>query len=157
MFVREMICDERGQMAVELAVLMPVIVVVALVVYNLGRFVCVCAAFDRISLDAVLAQGVSPQGSQTQLAAVDAVRNSIVESLDAGGTCNVDVRAEKLGKSGLAGELSMRAHLTRFTCTLTFKPWPSSFVLAGVAYDAPIALHHTRSLVVDRYSPGVVM
>lgn len=155
--MRGIMADNRGQMAVELAVLMPVVVVVALVVYNLGRFTSLCASFDRISMDAVLSQGVAPSGSQTHLVAIDSVRSRIIESLDAGDSCDVDVSADRLGGDGLAGDLSVLPRLTRFTCTLTYRPWPSSFVLAGVEYDAPIALRHSRSLVVDRFSPGVVM
>lgn len=148
---------ERGQMAVELAVLMPVVVVVCLVVYNLGRFTALCAAFDRISLDAVLSQGVAPAGSQTQMVAVDEVQSCIIESLGEKTTCDVEVSADRMGGSGTSGSLSVLPRLTKFTCTLTYRPWSSSFVLAGVVYDAPLALHHSRSLVVDRYSPGVVM
>lgn len=148
---------ECGQMAVELAVLMPVVVVVSLVVYNLGRFVSLCAAFDRISLDAVLSQGVAPSGSQTQMVAVEEVRSCILESLGEGEACDVEVSASRMEGSGMSGSLSVLPHLTKFTCTLTYRPWPSAFVLAGVVYDAPLALHHSRSLVVDRYSPGVVM
>jgi len=36
-------------MTVELAVLTPVVIVVALVAYNLMRFVGACAAFDRVA------------------------------------------------------------------------------------------------------------
>ena len=43
--------SQSGQMTVELAVLVPVVIMVALVVVNLMEFVDACAAFDRLSLD----------------------------------------------------------------------------------------------------------
>ena len=46
---------QSGQMTVELAVLVPVVIVVALIVANLMEFVDACAAFDRLSLDEVIA------------------------------------------------------------------------------------------------------
>ena len=48
---------QSGQMTVELAVLVPVVIVVALIVANLMEFVDACAAFDRLSLDEVIAEG----------------------------------------------------------------------------------------------------
>ncbi len=138
--------DESGQMAVELAALIPVVVVVALVVFNLGRFVVLCASFDRVALRAVAMEGVAPSGEQSTLASVDEVRGAIVRDLGTS-SCDVEVYAED------AGALA----LTRYRCVLAYRPWPSSFVLAGVLYDAPLVLTHERSLVVDRFRPGVVI
>ena len=149
--------SESGQMAVELAVLMPVIVVVALVVYNLARFVGYCATFDRVSFDSVLTQGVSPAGEQSELVAREAVRDAIERSLDASDACEVEVVAEPARRVGDRASLTVSPLLTRFRCTLAFRPWPRSFAIAGVAFDMPIALRHERTLVVDRFRPGVVV
>ena len=154
---RGRLCSESGQMAVELAVLMPVIVVVALVVYNLARFVGYCATFDRVSLDAVLTQGVSPAGEQSEFVAREAVRDAIARSLEAHETCEVEVAAEPARRTEGAASLTVSPLLTRFRCTLLFRPWPRSFALAGVAFDMPFALRHERTLVVDRFRPGVVV
>ena len=62
-----------GQMVVELAVLVPVVLVVALVGVNLMEFMALCARFDRACLDAVVSHGVSPAGEQSQVGAVDEV------------------------------------------------------------------------------------
>ena len=147
---------ESGQMAVELAVLMPVIIVVSLTVYNLARFVALSATFDRVSLDTVLSQGVSPAGGSGGLPAIGEVRRCIVNALDAPQTCDVEVRAQRLGP-GATGHLTTSPLLTRFTCTLVYRPWPSSFVIAGVPYRSPLVLRHERALVVDCYRSGVVM
>lgn len=146
-----------GQMAVELAVLMPVIIVVALVVYNLARFVSLCATFDRVSMDAVLCGGVAPSGTQTVVHGVEEVRQALALAMGSPDACEVDVRAEQVGAGGGSAVLSLAPALTSYTCTLMVRPWPSAFVLAGTRYDAPLVLRHERTLVVDRYRPGVVM
>ena len=111
---------QSGQMTVELAILVPVVIAVALVVANLMEFVDACAAFDRLSLDEVIAEGVSPAGEQSVAASVAAVE-------------------------------------TRYTCTMVFRPWPRELRLPGITYVAPLELRHERTLVIDRYRPGVVV
>ena len=73
--------NQSGQMTVELAVLVPVVIVVALVVVNLMEFVDACAAFDRLSLDEVIAEGVSPAGEQNMPASVAAVEDALRAAL----------------------------------------------------------------------------
>ena len=48
--------NKDGQMTVELAVLIPVVVVVALIAINLMEFIDACAAFDVLSSDTVILQ-----------------------------------------------------------------------------------------------------
>lgn len=149
---------ERGQMAVELAVVLPVCIVVALVAFNLCRFVEACATFDRVAPDAVIALGVSPAGEQSALSAAGQVRSAIQSALDMS-SCEVSVQVfgapQEVAGSGLG--FSVSPLLTTFTCTLRYRPWPGSFVMAGVVFSPPVALTHTRTLVVDRFRPGVVV
>ncbi len=159
--MREGLCRsraERGQMAVELAVVLPVCIVVALVAFNLCRFIEACATFDRVAPDAVIAQGVSPAGEQSALSAAGQVRSSIQSALDMS-SCEVSVQVSgaSQGAARSAVGFSVSPLLTTFTCTLRYRPWPGSFVMAGVVFTPPIALTHTRTLVVDRFRPGVVV
>lgn len=150
---------ESGQMAVELAVLIPVVIVVALTAYNLMRFIELSALFDRVALDAVISQGVAPSGTQSELASADAVRSCIEEALGSE-RAEVVVSTRSAGSAqGGGGRISFPISplLTEYTCTLRYRPWPGSFVLAGMRYESPLVLMHTRTLVVDRYRPGVVV
>lgn len=149
---------QRGQMAVELAVMIPVIVVVGLIVFNLCRFVEVCAAFDRIAPDAVISHGVSPAGEQSALSSAGSVQ-SCIESALASSNCDVSVSVSGAEPVAVGRGLTFPVSplLTTFTCTLQYHPWPGSFVIAGVAFSPPVTLNHTRTLVVDRYRPGVVV
>ena len=150
--------SESGQMTVELAVLVPVVIVVGLTVFNLMQFIEACAVFDHVALDAVISQGVSPSGEQVESVAIAQVCSCIEDALGSD-RCTVNVEARDVSAAlhdaqGLVFPVSPL--LTDFVCTLKFRPWPSSFVIAGVAYESPIALTHTRSFVVDRFRPGVV-
>lgn len=146
--------ERAGQMAVELAVLVPAIVVVALLGFNLARFTELCARFDRVSLDAVMSQGVSPSGSPERLAGVDDVREAI-ESAMGTSACEIEVSVED-GSGGGDALFDLAAGTTRFVCTMGYRPWPSSVGIAGVGYEMPAFLRHERSVVVDRFRAGVV-
>lgn len=148
---------QSGQMTVELAVLVPVVIVVALIVANLMEFVDACAAFDRLSLDEVIAEGVSPAGEQNVTASVAAVEDALRAALGREGSCDVEVRAERVSAGEGVGLLSVAPLLTRYTCTLVFRPWPRELRLPGITYSAPLELRHERTLVIDRYRPGVVV
>ena len=141
--------DHSGQMAVELALLMPVVIVMSLVLYNLLRFVCICGVFDRVAPNAVLSQGVCASRARAGVFAVDEVRRRIEDALDERSSCSVEVEAVRVGHASVGSPLSVGPLPVCYTCTLEYRPWPASFVLAGVAYDAPAGLRHQRTLVVD--------
>ena len=151
------LASREGQMTVELAVITPVVIVVALVVLNLMGFVEACAAFDQVALDAVVAQGVAPSGEQSEGRAASEVCSAIEELLGREGRCEVEVRAEAVGMGASSSGLVMSPLLTRYVCTLTYRPWPRLLRMPGVTYEAPLALRHECELVVDRFRPGVVM
>ncbi|MDJ1121800.1 hypothetical protein QJ043_06930 [Olsenella sp. YH-ols2217] len=145
--------EERGQAVVELAALLPVVLVVALVAINLGRFLELSARFDRVSLDAALAHGAAPAGEQDAQSACEQAREAIVQALDAD-DAEVEVRAERLDpvEDGLLAFVPGRV---RFVCTLRYRPRPQGFSVAGVPLGAPVALEHTREVVVDVGSVGL--
>ena len=147
--------ESSGQMAVELAVLIPVIVVCALVVVNVMRYAELCARFDRVAPDAVLAHGVSPSGATSSLAGVDEVRSAIERGMSPM-VCEVEVSVEDLMEGASGAFLDLSAGTTRFTCTLLFRPWPSSVSIAGVGYQVPASIKHEREIVVDRYRAAII-
>lgn len=150
---------EAGQMAVELAVLLPIVIVMVLTVYNLMRFVELSALFDRVAADAVISQGVAPAGTQSEWAAAAKVRSCIEEAL---GSSSVDVLVTTQSACSSTPHdarviFPLSPLLTRYTCTLRYRPWPGSVYLGGAVYRSPFVLTHDCTLVVDRYRPGVVV
>ncbi len=104
-----------GQMAVELAVLLPVVIVVALIDYNLMRFVGACAAFDHVASEQIVAQGVSPKGDARE-PAVDEIRAQIEQALQMK-SCEVEVTAERMVASPWA---IRRPNVSNITASDTF-------------------------------------
>ncbi len=154
---RACLAGASGQMCVEAAIVLPVVLVCALIVYNLMLFIDVCAAFDRISLNAVVTQGVAPSGEQGIAASVRAVEEAIASSLGREANCEVEVTAQKLDEPASNSAFVISPFLTRFTCTLRFRPWPRLMRMPGITLEAPLCLVHERTLVVDRFRPGVVV
>lgn len=156
--VTRILYGQSGQMSVELAVMVPVTIVVSLIAFNLCRFMEACAVFDRVAPDAVISQGVSPTGEQSSLSSASQVASCIERAL-ASSHCSVSVDVRGADPVRLGGGLTfpLSPLLTTYVCTLHYHPWPGSFVIAGVPFSPPIALTHVRTLVVDRYRPGVVV
>ena len=69
----------------------------------------------------------------------------------------VRVSAERLDDGGGGASFEISPFLTRYTCSMTFAPWPRELRLPGVSLEAPTVLSHSRELVVDRFRPGVVI
>ncbi|MGI6755984.1 MAG: hypothetical protein ACOX4F_08255 [Atopobiaceae bacterium] len=148
---------QSGQMSVELAALIPVVIVVALIVYNLGSYVQLCSEFDRVAYNAVVFKGVSAQGEQSLMRTTAEVQETLEESFAQPRSCEVKVVSENISPGDYGSTFVISPFLTRYTCTFSYRVWPSSFVLAGVAFSSPFELTHSRSLVVDRYRAGVVI
>ena len=55
---------EKGQMTVELAVAMPVLIVVAVIAANALTFFAECAVFDRVAHEAVRVHAAAPAYGQ---------------------------------------------------------------------------------------------
>ena len=125
------LAEDEGQMVVEMAVVTPVILVVAL--------------------------AVAPAGEATDAGQGRAMAAGLEESMAGIRGVEGSVRAESAWES--AGEgvgFSFAPHLTRYVCTMTYSPWPAGFSVAGVGAGVPFALEHERVFVVDRYRSGVL-
>ena len=150
--------SQSGQMTVELATLIPVIVVVALIGYNVVRFAQACPLFDRVAREAVVSFGVSPPGEQSSANAAQEVRGAIRTNL-ASDSSEVEVSSQLVrGETGGDGRtFAVSPLLTTYTCVLRYRPWPLSLSIGGVEGGVPAYLTHERTLTVDRFRPGVVV
>lgn len=151
--------DERAQATVEMAVVAPVLIVLALIVYNLMVFVAATARFDRVAPDIVLACGVAPSGEGEEGSAGDAaeVRERLEEAM-AGYELEIEVGVSE-GEGGANDDslLALAGALMTYTCTMSYRPWPSGFSVAGVEMGAPARLRHERAVTIDPWRPGVVL
>ena len=155
---RSLAREERAQATVEMAVVVPVLLVLALIVYNIMLFVAATARFDRIAPDIVAAHAVSPSG-ESNGPADDGV--GVIESQIEGAMAGYDVEIEVTCTEGGASSgddlLTLIGGLRTYRCSMRMRPWPSSLSIAGVDLGAPVALAHHRDVTVDPWRPGVVM
>ena len=154
----------RGQMVVELAVCIPVILAFVGVSLSVLGYLNVCARFDRIAADAVRSQATSPGYGQegTALSASrvrEVIDSSFQGSSGSGFDCDIAVSVVSVGFGGEhAGSetglnFSMLSRLDRYDCTITYHPWPFSRIVFLQFFE----LTHTRSYTVDCFNPGVLL
>lgn len=148
--------NDEGQMVVEMAVVAPVMIVVAVVVLNLMWFLEAAARFDRVALDEVLALAVSPAGEYAAQGGEREVENAIRDAMGSLRGVEVDVRTAYAWEVSEGFGFSFAPHLTRYVCTMRYTPWPQGLQVAGIDAGVPFELVHERSIVVDCYRPGVV-
>ena len=143
---RSRLRGDRGQMTIELAVAMPVLIIVAVVAVNAVTFFGECAVFDRVVHEAVRVHAASPaygQGADQSCALVEqAVREAIDEP-------NIDVSVG-CGAIGL--------DFVQFTATLEYHPTLFGLGLRSEVFGVSLpTLSHATSYTVDVYKPGVVV
>lgn len=150
--------EECAQATVEMAVVAPVLLVLALIVYNVMLFVAATARFDRVAPDIVIAQAVSPSSSEEVLSrdATAEIREQL-ETAMTGYDVEVEVACIEGGSTSDDALLSLVGGLRTYRCTLRMVPWPGAWSIAGVNLGAPVALSHERDVTVDPWRPGVVM
>lgn len=135
-------CGEDGQMAVELAIVAPVILVVLVIVIDMLVFAGECARFDHVAPQRVLAQATSASMDGYAGVRVDAIQAALEEDFAKNGS-SVEVSCADAGAA--------LASMTVYRCALRFAPWPLS--IAG----APALLEHECSIAVDPYTPGELL
>ena len=150
----------KAQATVEAAVVIPVLVVLALIVYNLGLFAAAVARFDRVAPDVVIAHAVSPAGAEGSDAGREGAAATVERELERameGMRVEVSVTREVAGASDDGSVLALVGALHTYRCEMRFDPWPGDFQIAGVRFGVPDILRHERSVTIDPWRPGVVV
>lgn len=135
-----------GQMTIELAVAMPVLIIVAAISMNAMTFFSECAMFDRVACEAVRVHATAPAYGQGVDQSVALVEAEIKSQLD----------APHLSVSVSHGVVA--PDLDAYTATLEFSPTlfgrKASTDVFGVSLPR---LKHSVRYVVDGYKPGAVI
>lgn len=137
--------ERSGQMTVELCVVFPVVIVIAVIATNALSFFGDCAEFDRVARGAVRtyastpAHGEAPGSAQAQvLSAIDGALDA--ENLD----FDVSVAGDWRG-------------FYEYTATMRFHPTLFGLGLRDSVWGVPMpALAHEISLTVSPYKPGML-
>ena len=158
MSARAIMREERAQATVEMAVVTPVLLVLALIVYNVMVFASAVARFDRVVPDIVLAHAVAPEGEgdESSIDASATVQTQILNVME-GYDLQIEVSSEQGAATSDGGLLSLSGTFRTYTCTMHYEPWPSSLSIAGLSLGAPAQFSHERVVTIDPWRPGVVM
>ncbi len=155
---------EKGQAAVEMAVVLPVILAVVGIGVNLLVFLGDCARFDRIAAEAVRTEAASPgYGEYGSTGRAADVQERIEASFSGSEHLTFSVSVSESGIGSTGGEasgstdgaigFSLLPHNETFTCVLHYRPWGFGDTFFGIRFSG---VPHTRSYVIDPYRPGVL-
>lgn len=145
MGVMRRVRSRTGQMTIEVAVAMPVLIVVAVIAVNVMTFFSDCAVFDRVVHDSARIHAAAPgyQQGTGQLCAL--IEQTASAQLD---EPNVQVSVSH----GVTG-----ADFDEYTATLEFYPTLFGRGLRSEVFGVALPhLTHTTRYVVDSYRAGVV-
>ena len=147
--------EARAQAVIEMAIAMPVLLVCALIAYNLALFSAASARFDRVAPDIVIAQAASPSGDDASSAA-DVVAEELERAMG-DYPVEIEVREEDGEEGAGASVLSLVAAPRTYTCVMRFSPWPRNFAIAGVRAGIPAVLVRERAVTIDPWRSGVIV
>lgn len=137
---------DSGQMTIELAVAMPVLIIVAAISVNAMTFFGDCAAFDRIACEAVRIHATAPAYGQNVDQSVALVEGEIKSQLD----------TSRLSVSVSHGVAS--PDLDAYTATLEFSPTLFGRAAATDVFGVSLPrLKHSVRYVIGGYKPGVII
>ena len=147
----------KGQIAVEMAVVMPVMLAVIGVAINLMVYFGDCARFDRVAAEAVRTQAASPgYGSYSTTSRAQAVQALIEQSFSGKDYLSFSVTASEgahgLDTGGGGISFSLNPRLETYECVMSYRPWGFGESFFGVAFSG---ITHSRHYVIDPYRPGV--
>ena len=150
--------DRSGQMAVELAVSIPVMLVLVVIACDLMVFLGDCARFDRVAPELVRQAAASPESDGAN--DIPGVVEAGLEDA-CGGEGRLDFRVVDEGGvighavGGAAGNvISFAPQPHRYRVILEYTPWP---LPRGAFGFSPAPITHERVYVVDPYRFGVVV
>lgn len=141
--LRSKLREQRGQMTVELCVVLPVVIAIAAILVNVMTFFGDCAEFDRIARNSVrFCSSSLPEGADASSVSGEIV-SMISEEMG-----STDVRCESSGVMGGQGYVTYSLEYS-YTPTLFGLPLRAS--VFGVSMPK---IAHSIHMSIDPYSPG---
>ncbi len=146
-------CSESGQMSVELAVSLPIALVVLLISVNLMMFLAQCARFDNIAAQSVIGCATAmPAGTGSLPAEIE---REIEARMGSNTRLSHSVREVSSGE-----DVGFLGTARTYECEMRFSPWPSpgrSISIAGTSSGSITVLKRIRRIAIDPYRPGSVL
>lgn len=139
-----LLSSDKGQMTLELVVMLPVGIAIALILVNALTFFGDCAAFDRLGRDAVRTFATSPGYGESVAECKKAVENSLSSFSDKSNEeCEVRTSTTLLG-------------LTQYDLRLVYHPTLFGLDMRAEIFGVSLpALTHEVSIAIESYKPGI--
>ena len=151
--------DESGQMAVEFALVAPVLIVVGLVLFSLTQYFYLSNKFDHVCRQVIVVEGVSPQGDEGQKDIDARVQNLIAEKFK-DNKVDIEVTSVYIDSSGNKrnpSDLRIIPFLKKYTCTMSYHPLFSDISAGFISSRSPFTLNKTCEIIVDPYRGGILV
>jgi hypothetical protein len=150
------VLNKSGTASLELAVLIPIILSVAVISINLLVFMGDCAKFDRISAEAVRVYGISPgYGEYGSDSCSKKIRLAIKEAFGGVDRIQIEVKNSdskgEFSNGGNVGTFSFNPLHREYSCKMISKPWLLPDGLFGIRFSGPV---HEKSFVVSPFKAG---
>lgn len=138
--------DARGQMTVELCVVIPVAIVIAAIACNALAFFGECAEFDRVGRNAVRTFAAVPDAGAGPGFGAGVVLAAIEDAM-AADNLEFEVSSSKDHRG-----------YEKYAMTMTFHPTLFGLGIRQEIFGVPLpALTHESRMVVSPYKPGVLL
>lgn len=142
----EKIDDKSGQMAVELSIVFPIMIIVAVVLVNALSFASECARFDREARNAIRCEASTPAINEGYFGPASRIESALQSSFSASNE-SISVSASK---SSL--------FTTRYECELMWSPTLFGIGMKTSVFGVQLfQLSHKCALSVDPYRAGDVL
>lgn len=139
------ISNKSGQAVVELAIMLPIILIIAVIAVNALTFFSECSSFDRTFKQIVSCTGTSPAYGMSTDNTVANVKQQLYEKFDKE-FLDFDVDAQ--GKVG---------GLTEFCGSIKMHPTLFGLGLKSDILGVPLpSLNHEQKITIEEYKPGVI-
>lgn len=143
--MREGLKDTRGQMTVELAVVLPVVMVIAVIATNAVHFFALCSLFDRTAHQSIRVYAASPAYGSDALQCCSQIEQSLRNTFAENDNVFIQVSYEAYG-----------VDLQEFTATIHYAPTLFGLKLTDRVFGVALPqLTHMTRFVVDSYRPGI--
>ena len=136
-------CERRAQMTVELSIVFPTLIIIAIIVVNSLTFASECASFDRAARNTVRALAVSPR-----------IRSSF-EEIQSEIESSLKTSFSKQNEGVNVHSSAVRGNLQTYRCELTWRPTLFGLNIEGSIFGIFLpTLSHISELTINPYKPG---
>ncbi len=151
--------DEKGQLAVEFALVAPILVLIGLVIFSLARFIYLANKFDSVCRQVIVVEGVAPVGSEGESDMNERIRFLIAERFDEESKVDIEVTSRPYSSGGLGNILHIPQirPLKEYTCTMTYTPLFSDLRLGYASVRSPLEMTKEVKVIVDPYAAGILV